>query len=243
MNNRFRSLHVTDHPYLVLWSGCGYRNQRMRLINLTTEEVSTICGNGIERSVDGIGTKASMVYPRRICFDVSPGVEPERFLWITTREKIRRFDAQTGTYGHFSIAPSVGRFLTLFLFWCCAYGMGAGALTSLKTSWTLNPSGLRPLPTGHLLVSCLTTHCLVAIDSRTGEGEVLAGQRHLVGCRDGEAILHSAFNEPGPIVLDHTLRVCYITDRANHRIRRVTLPPHLFPVPEHRPPWMTATKQ
>ncbi len=74
-------------------------NNRLRSIDLKTNLVTTICGDGQRENRDGVGTKASLDDPYEIAFDRSPdvSVQFESVLWIATTRSIRRFVIGTGT--------------------------------------------------------------------------------------------------------------------------------------------------
>lgn len=81
------------------------------------------------------------------------------------------------------------------------------------------PSGVAVSRTGAVYVADSGTHAIFAI-SETGEVTLQVGSGN-PGMSDGEAV-QAAFKSPAGIALDETAGVLYVSDRANHAIRRVT---------------------
>ncbi len=89
---RFNSVHDLvaapgdDHALYITDSS----NNRVRMIDLSTREVTTIAGSGEADSDDGVGRTASIDFPRRATFDRSL-----QFMFITTKDRIRRLEVNT----------------------------------------------------------------------------------------------------------------------------------------------------
>ncbi len=179
-------------------------NNRIRMVDTKTGEVKTVAGNGREESNDGIGLAAGIECPRQVVFYRSPTAKPDSVLFFTSFDAgVRRFDIESG----------------------------AVSTLKLKSSALVDPWGIDCTPTGHLIVSCITTHSIYLIDPTNGEVELLAGLgQNEKGEFADEPALQARFNEPMDFVVLDTEHCIYVTDQMNNRIRRVTLPAHLFAV-------------
>ncbi len=173
-------------------------NNRIRLINTETDAVTTIAGDGKAENRDGKGTECSIYYPRHMVFDRSPNSKPETVLLITAVDAIRRFDTETGV------------------------------VTTLKlnTRIKISPWAMDYTPSGHLIVGCTTTHSLYVINPVSGDVDRLAGTGDY-GFADGPG-LSAKFHSIYAVQIISERQFAIVSDVSNHRLRRVTLPPHLF---------------
>jgi len=196
-----------------------YQNHAIRRI--TPEgEVSTIAGNGLPGSVDGVGTAAQMGNPNRLVFDQAGN------LYVTEGHsgdlgerqrgnRVRRI-APDGTVTTLAGADTAGR----------VYGTGelgyadGPALQALFSS----PRGVDVDSVGNIYVADALNHCIRLI-SPEGMVSTLAGTcgTDTAGYVDGPAE-EAQFYYPTDLLVDETQGVLYVADYKNHRIRKIILP-------------------
>ncbi len=169
------------------------------MIDLTSRSVTTIAGDGKSETRDGTGLKCSISNPRYLVFDRSPNAKPNLVLLITSERAIRRFDTETG------------------------------AVTTLKTSMSLDPVGIVETPSGHLIVTCYLAHAVYSIDPVTAGVTGLVG----TGTGNGTATQIVKLHYPSGLAVVKHEQCVYVTDSNQHQIRRITLPPHMF-IPKRR---------
>ncbi len=188
-------------------------NHRIRRIKIKSRSVRTLAGNGKDETVDGVGLKSSIMWPRKIIFDRSPTTEPESALFISSLNAIRRLDLST-------------RRLTT-----CPWN---APRTGHAPAPEIEPSGLNITPSGHLIVSCTATSSVYLFDPKTGNNELLAGRgsnrRPSSVPVDGTGkFVH--FREPRDLVVVESEQCLYLVDSAHRCVRHMTLPPSLFVAP------------
>jgi hypothetical protein len=71
-------------------------NQCIRCIRTADGSVTKLAGSGSGENKDGVGLKASIWYPFRMCFDESTP-KPDTAVYITAQDCMRRLDLQSGT--------------------------------------------------------------------------------------------------------------------------------------------------
>ncbi len=95
-NARFRQITgLLCHPNGKTLYVADCSNNRIRAVDLTSQNVSTLIGDGKQERRDGTGVNSSLYYPRQIVFDRSPNVKPNSVLLISSCNAIRRFDTET----------------------------------------------------------------------------------------------------------------------------------------------------
>jgi DNA-binding beta-propeller fold protein YncE len=105
---------------------CDQYNHRIRAIDIKTCDTSTVAGSGQRKHKDGIGTAASIHFPRACDWDRSNNVEPFTFLYITATGELRRLNVKTGQ------------------------------MTSIKCSVNVDPAGIVCLSgSGIIIFSCI----------------------------------------------------------------------------------------
>ncbi len=178
-------------------------NHRIRMVDTKTGEVKTIAGNGKSESKDGNGLDAGMDRPRKVVFYRSPTAKPNSVLYFTSAGGVRRFDIETGFV----------------------------STLTLKSSAVGYPCGIDCTSSGHLIVSCITTHSIYLIDPSKGDITLMVGSGECDLPAFADGIGQSArFNLAVGLVLVDSKQCIYVTDRDNNRIRRVALPTQLFSV-------------
>ncbi len=179
-----------------------YQNHKIRSVDLETQTVTTVAGNGKRHSKDGGGQKCSIIQPRKLAFDRSRSIKPESVLYITSGHGIRRFE------------------------------IDAAEMTTCewRGSTELDPWAIDATPSGHLIVSCLNANTIYSFDPRTCEHAVLAGPEVKSGsaCYANGSGSNARFDRPIALVVVEHERCAYICDVSNHRIRHITLPASLF---------------
>ncbi len=128
-------LFVSDQP-----------NNRIRMVDVKTQTVSTIAGDGRNVFADGIGLRSSIYRPQNLVFDRSRSTKPESVLYITCEHGIARFDLTTSEL----------------------------CIASHRTT-NFKPCAIDATPSGQLIVGCLSTNSIYSVDPLTGEDELLAG--------------------------------------------------------------------
>ncbi len=183
-----------------------YHSNRIRSIDLKTQAVTTIAGDGKSVSWNGFGVQSSIHRPRKFVFGRSASDEPESVLYITSEGGIRRFDLTTQELTTCKVQKSD---------------------TRIFTPWAIDA-----VPSGHLIVSCDFTSCIYLFDPLTGKLDLLAGSPGRDGAASGYADGAGGavrFDSPLGLAVVESERCAYISDAGqNRRIRRMTLPQSLF---------------
>ncbi len=123
-------------------------NHLIRSIDIKSRRVTTIVGDGENRSTDGVGLACSVRSPVCVVFDRSPSVKRESVLFVASDHSIRRVDLQT-----------------LELSTCVVRGL------------KIEPCGIESTPNGLLIVTCIETRDIYIFDPCTGELELLTRSR------------------------------------------------------------------
>ncbi len=117
------------------------------------------------------------------------------------------------------------------------FDIETGVMTTLKLKTSIDPIAVVVTPSGHLIVSCFLTRSLYSIDLTAGEVVRIAGGGK-AGFADGVASDAFFTSIYGMAVIERE-QCLYSCDFTNHRIRRITLPPHLFHGSAASPPPLT----
>lgn len=159
--------------------------------------VTTLVGNGTKGYVDGFGTAAQLNYPMGLAYDQSAGM-----LYIADygNNSIRKLNVATG-----ELTTLVGQ---------PTPGLANGDYASARFK---NPTGLT-LIGSYLYVADNGNHCIRKIDLVTKTVFTLAGNGS-PGYGEGTGA-SAKFNSPWHLTNDGGS--IYVTDRNNHRIRKVS---------------------
>ncbi len=181
---------------------CDSYSCRIRMVDTQTKAVSTIAGDGQDQSRDGVGLFSSINRPNKLVFDRSPTGKPQSVMFITSDDGMRRFDIETGALS------------------TCSY-------RSPPDELSIQPSGIAALPTGRLIVCCSLFHSVYVYDPVSCTYELLAGPGapFHAGRVDGTGETARFVAMSDLVVVEHE-RCVYVA--ANHQIRCVALPEHLF---------------
>ncbi len=178
-------------------------DQRIRVVDLKTGLINTLCGNGKRADTGDQGPyrEASLNGPRAVA------VAPDGSLYICMRggHGVRRIDFNTGKITRFAGTGKRGY-----------SGDGGPALEA-----TFNgPKELAIDDTGNVLVVDTENQVIRRIDARTGIVTTVAGSGRQGGAGDGSVATEAELGRPHGVAVtpDGTL---YIGDTLNHRIRRV----------------------
>jgi len=191
---------------------CDLDNQRIRRLDMTTRQVSTVAGNGT-RGYTGDGgpaTQASLNMPHEIAFDRAG------HLYIVERDShvVRRVDARTGVLTTFAGTGTAG------------FGGDGGPATAAPLrqphSVAIDPSGRR------LLICDIGNHRIRQVDLASGTITTWAGTGERAPTPDGAPLTGTPLNGPRTLVFDRRGNVYLALREGNaiYRIDRGTLTLH-----------------
>ena len=171
-------------------------NQRIRAINPTTGQVTTLAGTGTEGFADGPGTNAQFNNPYGVA------VAPNGTVYV----------ADQGNQRIRAINPTTGQVTTLA-------GSSAGFADGPgNTAQFLYPQGVAVAPNGTVYVGDTGNNRIRAINPTTGRVTTLAGST--AGFADGTGT-NAQFNFPYGVAVAPNGTI-YVADWFNHRIRTIT---------------------
>ncbi len=194
-----------------------YANDAIRVADIATADTKTL--------IAALTSPGRMLEsPRQIAFD--PKYSDDSVLFVTASESL--FCITVTTTGGGSGA-----------------GGGSGTVDRSVDIKRLiyrgvNPYGLAFTPSRTLIMTCLQTESIYAVDPDTARQTLLAGPGLVSGknaglyaktpggCVDGDSLTEARMHEPSGLVLSPYDCSAYFADKANHRIRNVTLPRALF---------------
>ena len=192
---RLRQLFVCD-PY----------NHAVRVINVDTGEVGTLCGTGEPGAADGPGATAMLLKPFSVAVD-----DEARLVYISDRSPHVRRAAMSDAGGTYSpsviTAYSDNSSLSTAGGVAYAYGWSSLLVTNLERST------LHRLDLNFVLAEG-------AASNGSGALKLLAGG--LTGTRDGMGTV-SRFYWPEALAVDYRTQSVYVADTYNHRIRHLGL--------------------
>ncbi len=171
---------------------------RIRILNLATNAVTTLAGSGTASSTDGIGTAATFNKPAGLALNSKSNI-----LYVAdfTNHRIRAINLSTSNVT--TIIGSAG------------FGYRDGPPT---TSQINGPHGLLFDATSELLyLSESTGNRIRVINTKTNFISTLAGS--LAGSVDGNGVFGTQFNNPRYMSLDSTKGILYVAEFGTHRIR------------------------
>jgi len=181
-------------------------NYRIRKIDVATNIISTVAGNGVGTFAGdgGLATSASLWVP------VDIHVDSVGNIYIADRDnhRIRKVDQATGV-----INTVVGSGPT---------GLGSGSFSGdggLATSARLNsPSGVFVDSSGNIFIADNGNHRIRKVDASTGNIATVVGNGTTLG--DGGPAVSAACYNPTDLFID-TAGNIYIADTNHHHIRKV----------------------
>ena len=206
---RLRQLFVCD-PY----------NHAVRVINVDTGAVGTLCGTGEPGALDGPGESATLLRPFSVAVD-----DEAKLVYISDRSPhVRRAKMSDagGTYSpSVTTAYSDNSSLSKAGGVAYAYGWSSLLVTNLERS-TLHRLDLDFEQTEG------------AASNGSGALKLLAGG--LTGTRDGMGTV-SRFYWPEGLAVDYSTQSVYVADTYNHRIRHLGLTDVEDPLIKYEPTW------
>ena len=170
-------------------------NHRIRRVDATTGNISTVAGTGTlgHNGDGGAATSARLNSPRGVALDGSGN------LYIATASGIRKVDATTGNIS--TVAPGSG------------FGGDGGPATAARLN---GPAGVALDSSGNLYIADSRNHRIRKVDT-SGNISTTAG----TGANgDGGAANSARLSFPEGVALDGSGNL-YIADSSNHRIRKV----------------------
>ncbi|MBK9295812.1 MAG: S-layer homology domain-containing protein [Candidatus Microthrix sp.] len=171
-------------------------NQRIRVTNPTTGQVTTLAGTGTEGFADGPGNTAQFNYPTGVA------VAPNGTVYV----------ADQGNHRIRAINPTTGQVTTLA-------GSTAGFADGPGNTAQFNfPTGVAVAPNGTVYVADQENQRIRAINPTTGQVTTLAGTG-TPGFADGPGNT-AQFNDPTGVAVAPNGTV-YVADHDNHRIRAI----------------------
>ncbi len=178
-------------------------NQRIRRVDTATGIISTVAGNGFTGfNGDGdLATNARLDRPTDVALDTAGNI----FVADWRSNRIRRVDVATGVI---STVAGNGRL---------GFNGDGGPATSASLN---NPSGVAVDATGNLFFADVDNNRIRRVDTATGIISTVAGNGITGFSGDGDLAINARLNRPTDVALD-TVGNLFISDRLNHRIRRV----------------------
>lgn len=173
-------------------------NNRIRKIVIATGEVTTLAGNYLPGSADGVGGAAGFNKPFGI-----------------TTDGVNLYVADSANYTMRKIVIASGQVTTL-AGWAGSAGSADGTGAAARFNW---PSGLAS-DGANLYVADTDNNTIRKVDAATGLVNTLAGTAGTAGSVDGTGTA-ARFNSPQGITTDGLN--LYVADKANHTIRKVVI--------------------
>ncbi len=177
-------------------------NNRIRKVDASTSIITTVAGGAFGSLGDGgLATDAALDFPTGVAVDASDNL----FIADYRNHRIRRVDASTNI-----ITLYAGSFPPGFS------GDGGAATSALMN----NPSGISVDGSGNYFITENENNRIRRVDAVTGIITTVAGNGTEGFCGDGGPATAACLNEPDGVAVDTSGNV-FISDRGNHRIRRV----------------------
>ena len=178
-------------------------NNRIRKVDATTGNISTVAGTGTAGSGGdgGTATAATLNRPSGVALDGVGNLYIAEYFG----SRIRKVDAATG---NISTVAGTGTF---------GFGGDGGAATSATLSY---PFGVALDSAGNLYIADAFNHRIRKVDAATGNISTVAGTGTSGFGGDGGAATSATLSSPQGVALDGSGNL-YIADTTNRRIRKV----------------------
>jgi len=182
-------------------------NNRVRVVDLTTELITTVAGTGSAGyNGDAIpAAEASLAGPSGLAV----GMDGTLYIADTFNGRIRAVDPTTGTIS--TVVGDGGEYRY----------QGPTEAPSKSLS---RPSGIAVDISGNMLITDSDNHLLRCWDRATGRIERVAGVGEASAGGDGGMALEAGLCYPFGIVIDRSGHL-FVADTFNHRIREITRSP------------------
>jgi len=178
-------------------------NNRIRRVDASTGEISSIAGNGSAgfSGDGGAATDASLNAPRGVAVDTRGNI----YISDSGNNRIRRVDANTGL-----ISTIAGNGVA-------GYTGDGGTATDAQIN---SPIGVKVDLALNVFISDSNNSRIRRVEFATGIITTVAGNGSAGYNGDGQAATNASLAFPADIALDHAGNL-YISDENNYRIRRV----------------------
>ena len=179
-------------------------NNRIRMVNASTGDISTIAGTDYDYGYSGDGgaaTSAELFYPYGVVLDSSRNV----YIAGRNNHRIRMINAITGNISTIAGTGTYG------------YSGDGGAATSAQLH---APEGVDLDSYGNLYIADKGNHRIRKVDAITGIISTIAGTGSAGFSGDGGPATDASFNKPIDVAFDSNDNI-YIADFSNQRIRMV----------------------
>ena len=177
------------------------KNNRIRMIDAITGNISTIAGGGSSLGDGGAATSAQLDRPSGLALDSSGNI----YIVDTWNYRIRKIDAITG---YISTIAGTG---------IRGYSGDNGAATSAQLN---SPYGVDLDSYGNVYIADTNNYRIRKIDASTGNISTIAGTGNYGYSGDGGAATSAQLTNTFGVTLDSYGNV-YIADKAAHCIRKI----------------------
>jgi len=179
------------------------KNQRIRKVDASTWNITTVAGNGTAgySGDGGPADSASLNFPYGAAVDASGNIYIADYL----NHRIRKVDASTGDITTVAGSAAVG------------YSGDGGPATSAGLYY---PAGAAVDASGNIYIADQFNHRIRKVDASTGNITTVAGNGTAVYSGDGSSAVSASLNFPNGVEVDASGNI-YIADASNNRIRKV----------------------
>ena len=198
-----------NNPYGVAVDGSGNifiadtYNQRIREVDATTHDITTVAGNGTSGSSGdgGTATNASLSYPRSVAVDGSGNI----YIADTSNQRIRE------------VVHSTGNITTVAGDGTYGYSGDGGPATLAKLA---NPYGVAVDDAGNIYIADTNNNRIREVDATTHDITTVAGNGTGGFSSDGGPATDATLTSPYGVAVDSSGNI-FIADTFAHRIREV----------------------
>ncbi len=185
-----------------------YSNRRIRKVDASTGNISTVAGTGLlgYSGDGGAATSARLSNPYGVAVDGSGNL----YIADTNNHRIRRVDAATGNISTVAGSGATGNIGG-------AYSGDGGAATSARLN---APIGVAVDGSGNLYIADRNNHRIRKVTASTGNISTVAGSGTQGSSGDGAAATAAQISRPRGVAVDGSGNL-YIANQDNNSIRKV----------------------